>query len=189
MKPQPRFAYDIYPLIQQRWSPRAFSTQPVAEEQIMMLFEAARWAASSGNEQPWRFIYATQAQAERYGQLAACLSESNRVWATAAPALILTLARTTSSRSGQPNRYALHDVGLATGNLSLQAAALDLFVHPMGGFSGEKARQLFDLPPELEPVAMIAVGYLGDPEQLPENLKERELAPRQRRPLEELILK
>jgi nitroreductase len=103
--------------------------------------------------------------------------------------LILTLVKTLNSRTNQPNRYAWHDLGLAVGNLTAQASSLDLSVHNMAGFSAEKARQLFDLPADIEPVTMIAVGYLGDPEQLPEPLKERELAHRQRKTLDELILK
>ena len=189
MKPKPHFDYPVHELIQKRWSPRAYSAQPVEEDTILTLFEAARWAASGGNEQPWRFIYATQQQAERFGKLAECLSENNRAWAAAAPVLILTLVKTLNSRNNQPNRYAWHDLGLAVGNLTAQASALDLYVHQMAGFSAEKARQLFDLPPDIEPVTMIAVGYLGDPEQLPDNLKERELAHRQRKTLDELILK
>jgi nitroreductase len=189
MKPQPQFGYTIHDLLQKRWSPRAFSAQPVDEETIMTLFEAARWAASGGNEQPWRFIYATPLQSERFGKLVECLMEGNRVWAATAPVLILTLAKTLNSRTQQPNRYAWHDLGLAVGNLTAQASALDLYVHNMAGFSAEKARQLFDLPPDIEPVTMIAVGYLGEPEQLPEPLKERELAHRQRKALDELILK
>ena len=176
-------------LIQKRWSPRAYSAQSVDEDTILTLFEAARWAASSGNEQPWRFIYATQEQTERYGKLFACLSEGNQVWAETAPVLILTLVKTHTIRSGRPNRYAWHDLGLAVGNLTTQASALDLCVHQMGGFSGEKARQLFDLPSDIEPVTMIAVGYLGDLDQLPEDVRIRELAPRQRKALAELILK
>ncbi len=187
MKPQPQFSHELHPLLQRRWSPRAFSPQPVAEEQLLTLLEAARWAASANNEQPWRFIYAAKEQSERYSRLFDCLNESNRIWAATAPALIMTLVKTHFEKSGRPNRWALHDLGLAIGNLTTQASALDLYVHNMGGFSAEKGRQLFDLPADVEPVTMIAVGYLGDPEQLPEPLKGRELAQRQRKPLEELI--
>ncbi len=188
MKPQPHFDHAVHELIRKRWSPRAFSTRPVEEDKVMSLFEAARWAASGGNEQSWRFIYATQEQTERYGKLFECLNEGNQVWAKTAPVLILTLATTHSSHSGRPNRHAWYNLGLAIGNLSTQASSLDLYVHQMAGFSGEKARELFDLPPDIEPVTMIAVGYLGDPDHLPENLKERELAQRQRKTLDELIL-
>ncbi len=188
MKPRPHFDHPIHELLQKRWSPRAFSAQPITEEMIMTLFEAARWAASSGNEQPWRFIYATQAQPERFHALLACLNEGNQVWAKAAPVLILTLVKTRSARSGRPNRYAWHDLGLAIGNLTVQASALGLYVHQMGGFSAEKARAAFALPDDIEPVTVIAVGYLGDPNTLPADLRERELAPQQRKPLAELIL-
>jgi nitroreductase len=188
MKPRPDFTHPVHDLIQKRWSPRAFSAQPVEAEKLMALFEAARWAASGGNEQPWRFIFATPAQTERYGKLFECLNEGNQVWAKTAPVLILTLVKTHHARNGRPNKYAWHDLGLAVGNLTTQASASDLYVHQMGGFSADKARQLFDLPPDIEPVTMIAVGYLGDLDRLPDDLKERELAQQQRKPLTELIL-
>ncbi len=188
MKPQSNFLYNLHELIRKRWSPRVFAARPVAEETILTLLEAARWAASSGNGQPWRFIYATQAQNERFRKLFDCLNEGNQEWAGTAQVLILTLAKTRSERSGRPNRWALYDLGLAVGNLTTQASALDLYVRNMAGFSAEKARQHFDLPDDIEPVTMIAAGYLGDLDQLPEDLKQRELAPRQRKPLAELIL-
>lgn len=188
MKPRPDYQHTVHELIQKRWSSRAFSRQPVEMEKILTLFEAARWAASGGNEQPWRFIFATQAQTERYDKLFECLNEGNQVWAKMAPVLILTLVKTDSERSGRPNKYAWHDLGLAIGNLTTQASALDLYLHQMGGFSSDRARQVFDLPSGIEPVTMIAVGYLGDSDLLPDNLKARELAQQQRKPLTELIL-
>lgn len=188
MKPIPHFAHPVHELIQKRWSPRAFSSQPVEHEKVMTLLEAARWAASSGNEQPWRFIWAAREHAERYDRLFECLNEGNRKWAGTAPVLIMTLVKTLLTRNNKPNRWALHDLGLAIGNLTTQASALDLYVHSMGGFSVEKARQLFDLPSEVDPVTVIAVGYLGPPDQLPADLKEREMAERKRKALDELIL-
>lgn len=188
MKPEPQFAHDIHELIRKRWSPRVFAARPVDEETILTLLEAARWAASSGNGQPWRFIYATRDEADRFGKLFDCLSEGNQEWAGAAPVLILALAKTRSERSGRPNRWALYDLGLAIGNLTTQASALDLYVRNMAGFSAEKARQHFNLPDDIEPVTMIAVGYLGAFDQLSEDIKQRELAPRERKPLEEVIL-
>ncbi len=188
MKPQPDFYHNPHDLIRKRWSPRAFAARPVNEETILTLLEAAQWAASSGNGQPWRFIYATQAEADRFGKLFDCLDEGNQAWAGAAPVLILALAKTRSERSGRPNRWALYDLGLAIGNLTTQATALDLYVRNMAGFSADKARQHFDLPEDIEPVTMIAAGYLGDADQLSEKERARELAPRQRKPLEELIL-
>ena len=187
MKPKPQFSHELHPLLQRRWSPRAFSAQPVEEEKLLTLLEAARWAASANNVQPWRFIYAAKEQGERYSKLFECLNERNQSWAKNAPALIMTLVKTHFDGSDQPNKWALHDLGLAVGNLTTQASALDLHVHNMAGFSAEKARELFNLPPDVEPVTMIAVGYLGDPEQLPEPLKERELAQQQRKSIQELI--
>jgi nitroreductase len=188
LKPKPQFAHELHPLLQRRWSPRAFSPQPVEEAQLLTLLEAARWAASANNEQPWRFIYAAKEQGKRYSKLFECLNERNQSWAKNAPALIMTLVKTHFEHNGQPNKWALHDLGLAVGNLTTQASALDLYVHNMAGFSAEKARELFDLPPDVEPVTMIAVGYLGDPVQLPEPFKAREVAQQQRKTIEELIL-
>jgi nitroreductase len=188
LKPKPQFAYDLHPLLQRRWSPRAFSARPVDGETVLTLLEAARWAASANNEQPWRFIYAAKEQGERYNKLFDCLNEWNQVWAKGAPALIMTLVKTHFEKNDRPNKWALHDLGLAVGNLTTQASALDLYVHNMAGFSTEKARELFSLPPDVEPVTMIAVGYLGDPDQLPEQLKQRELAQQQRKSIAELTL-
>jgi nitroreductase len=188
LKPKPQFSHELHPLLQRRWSPRAFSAQPVEEEKLLTLLEAARWAASANNVQPWRFIYAAKEQDERYSKLFECLNERNQFWAKGAPALIMTLVKTHFEQGGQPNKWALHDLGLAVGNLTVQASALDLYVHNIAGFSAEKARELFNLPPDVEPVTMIAVGYLGDAEHLAEPLKERELAQQQRKPLAELTL-
>jgi nitroreductase len=187
LKPKPQFSREIHPLLQQRWSPRAFSAQPVEEAKLLTLIEAARWAASASNEQPWRFIYGAKTQGERYTKLFECLSEWNQGWAHSAPVLIMTLVKTHFEKNGRPNPWARHDLGLAVGNLTAQASALDLYVHHMGGFSAEKARELFNLPTDLDPVTMIAVGYLGDPAQLSISHKASELAQQQRKPLEELI--
>lgn len=118
-----------------------------------------------------------------------CLAESNQVWAKKAPVLFLSVAKKEYDLNGKPNKHAWHDVGMATANLLLQATELDLHVHLMGGFDAEKARTLLGIAEGFEPVSMGAVGYLGDPDELPENLKQRELAPRQRKPLEELVFK
>lgn len=187
MKPKPEFAYPLHELIQKRWSPRAFADKPVSEETMRTLLEAARWAASSGNGQPWRFIYAHHAETERFARLAGCLAGGNMVWAQHAPVLGLTLAQTVNDKN-EPNRWSFYDLGLAMGNLTTQATAVDLYLHQMAGFSVEKARETFALPAHLEPVTMFALGYLGDPEQLPEPFKGRETAPQQRKPLDELIL-
>ncbi|WP_237151162.1 nitroreductase family protein [Pontibacter actiniarum] len=178
----------IHTLIEQRWSPRAFSDRPVREEQLEALFEAARWAPSAMNEQPWRFIYATSDNRESFERLANCLVAGNS-WAKNAAALFITVAKKSYDFNGNPNGHAWHDVGLATGNLLLQATDLGLHVHLMGGFDAAKAREVLGIPEGFEPVSMGAVGYVGEPESLPENLRERELAPRVRKPLNELVFK
>lgn len=172
--------YPIHHLIQTRRSPRAFAHTPIAADKLNSLFEAARWTASALNEQPWHYIYATKENPEAFARLLECLNPSNQVWAQHAPVLILSVVKTFFSRNGQLNTHAMYDVGAANTALALQATDLGLHVHQMGGFSTEKIRENFNLPSGYEPVTIMAVGYLGDPEQLPEQLKERELAPRQR---------
>lgn len=183
-------AHPIHPLIQHRWSPRAFAEQTVEPEKLLSLLEAARWAASGGNGQPWHFIVGARGTAT-HGKLVEALREGNLPWAAQTPVLMLTVAKTMTGsgqpNGGQPNRHALYDVGLAVANLTVQAATLDLFVHQMAGFYPEKARELFAIPEGYEPVTMVAVGYLGDPETLNEIMRERELSPRVRRPLQEFV--
>lgn len=173
--------------IAQRWSPRAFSNRPVPDDALLSLFEAARWAPSSRNEQPWRFIVGRKGRDETWEQLLSCLDEGNRRWAQHAPVLILTVASLTHARSGRPNRWAWHDVGLATGNLLVQATAMGVHAHPMAGYSAERARTLLGIPEGFEPVTAIAVGYLGDPDALPDDLRASESRPRTRRPLADSI--
>lgn len=189
MKTKLDITYDIHDLIRRRWSPRSFAPAPLDEATILTLLEAARWAASAMNEQPWRFIYAVQADAGRYARLFDCINPHNQEWARSAPALILTLVQTHFSHNNQPNRFALYDLGLAVGNLTTQATALGLYMHTMGGFSADKARETYNLPATIEPATLIAVGRLGDPAQLSERFRERELAPQQRKPLADLILR
>ena len=177
----------VHNLIEKRWSPRAFAGTAVGVEQLEALFEAARWAPSAMNEQPWRFIYATQEDPEAYDRLLNCLVEANQVWAKNAPVLFLSVAKKTYDLNGNVNGHAWHDVGMATANLVLQATDLDLHVHLMGGFSADKARQVLEIPDGFEPVTMGAIGYIGDPEALPEHLKARELSPRQRKPLHDIV--
>lgn len=179
--------FPIHELIARRWSPRAFSERPVEEQKLASLLEAARWAPSCYNEQPWRFFVATRDEPERHARLASCLVPGNRVWAEKAWVLALSVARLAFERTGKPNRHALHDVGLAVGGLLVQAEALGLATHQMAGFDGAKARELLWIPDGYEPVAMIAIGYRGEPELLPEELREREIAPRVRKSLEEIV--
>jgi nitroreductase len=171
--------YAIHDLLRRRWSQRAMDERPVPPETVASLFEAARWAPSSNNAQPWRFIVTSKEEKADYDRLLHCLVEGNSKWAFRAPLLILSVAKLTFE-DGSPNRHALHDVGLATENLVLQATALGLTTHQMAGFSAEQARETFKIPSGYEPVAIIAVGYPGDPSILPEFLRERELKPRTR---------
>ncbi|TSA04609.1 MAG: nitroreductase [Nitrospiraceae bacterium] len=179
--------YPIHDLLTRRWSPRAFSERPVEPDALRSLLEAARWAPSSSNEQPWSFIVATNDDEAGHSRLVACLMEGNIPWAQRAPVLLVSVARMSFEDNGKPNRHALYDVGQAVANLSVQATALGLFVHQMAGFYPDKVRELYGIPKEYEPVAMIALGYPGDPESLPEKFRSREVAPRERKPLADFI--
>jgi nitroreductase len=175
--------HPIHELLSYRWSPRAFSKRPIEKETLQSLFEAARWAPSSYNEQPWVFIIATKDQPDEYQRLLGCLIEFNQSWAKEAPLLILTVASLNFARNQKPNRHAFHDVGLAAANLTFEATTHGLAVHQMAGIEVEKARQEYGIPSDWEPVTAIAVGYPGDPNDLSPELRERELAPRTRKPL------
>lgn len=175
----------IHPLISHRWSPRAFSSLPVELAKLRILLEAARWAPSSWNEQPWRFIVATSEEKEWLERLQGFLKEGNS-WAKAAPVLIASAYRMTFSRNNKPNNSAPRDLGAAEENMFIQAYASGLVMHQMGGFERERLKQEL-LPEGFEPGTMIAVGYPGDPQQLDERLREREQAPRRRKLLSELV--
>jgi nitroreductase len=177
----------IHELIRRRWSPRAFSELPVEPHKLLSLFEAARWAASASNEQPWAFLVATQEDPQNYADMLNVLVEFNQVWANKAPILILTLAHTKFEKDGRPNRHAFYDLGQAAANLTLQATALGLTTHQMAGFNVEAARERFAVPEGWEPVSVIALGYPGDLDSLTEKLRQRELAQRQRKPLETFV--
>ena len=178
--------HPVLDVIKKRWSPRAFADRPVEPEMLRQLLEAARWAASSFNEQPWRFILATKDEPEPYERVLRCLIEGNQAWAQHAPVLMLTAAHKTFTRNGKPNRHAWHDVGLAMGNLVAQATALGLHVHMMAGILPEKARVVFAIPDDYEVVAGVALGYFGNPERLSERQQRSEQMPRSRKPLDEL---
>jgi nitroreductase len=177
--------YPIHDLLRQRWSPRAFDDRPIEPGKLRSLFEAARWAPSSNNEQPWRFIVANKDYETEWNRLLACLVEGNRIWAYRAPVLILSIASLNFEDDSTPNRHALHDTGMAVENLVLQATALGLSAHQMAGLDVEMARADLKIPSGYEPVAMIAVGYPGDLASLPDRLRERELQLRSRRPISE----
>ena len=179
--------YPIEPLLQQRWSPRAFAARPVEPAKLLRLLEAARWSASCSNQQPWYFLVATREDDAEYARMLSCLRENNQQWAAHAPVLMVSVAKLSFDMNGQANRYAFHDVGLAVANLIVQATALGLCVHQMAGFYPDKVRELYGVPDDFEPVAGIVLGYPGDPAILSEELRQRELAPRVRKPLESFI--
>jgi nitroreductase len=159
----------------------------VETDKLWSLFEAARWAPSSDNEQPWQFVAATKKSPDDYDRLFQCLKEGNKRWAHLAPVLMLSIAHLNWEEDGQPNRHAFHDTGMAVFSLVVQATALGLMVHQMAGFDVEKARTDLKIPDGYDPVAMIAVGYPGDADMLPEKLRQRELSPRERKPIAEFV--
>ena len=180
-------SFPIEDVIARRWSPRAFAERPVETEKLKRLFEAARWAPSSNNEQPWRFLAATKDSRSDYDKLFSCLSEGNSKWVFRAPVLILSVASLFFEDNGKPNRHALHDTGMAVENLVLQATSMGLQAHQMAGYDVERARKECQIPSGFEPVAMIAVGYPGDAAVLPDYLRERELKPRERQPIQDFV--
>lgn len=177
----------IHDIIKKRYSPVIFSSQKIENEKLVSLFEAARWAPSSYNEQPWRFIVGIKNQDESYAKLFDCLVEANQYWAKFAPVLVMSLAKRTSTVTGKPNRFAQHDTGMAVGNLLAQATSLGLYVHQMGGYSITKAKEHFDLNDDLEPMAIMAIGYKGEIELFPDDLQDREKKERLRKGLDEIL--
>jgi len=179
--------FPIHDLLGRRWSPRAFAERPVEPGKIQRLLEAARWASSCFNEQPWVFIIATANQPAEYAKLLSCLVEANQVWAKRAPLLMITLAKLNFDHNDKPNRHALHDVGLAVGNLVVQATAMDLVVHQMAGILPDIIRTSYAVPVGYEAATGLAIGYSGDPSTLPDEIREREMAPRSRKTLQDFV--
>ena len=177
----------VHRLVRDRWSTLAFADEPVAPAMLASLLEAARWAPSSYNEQPWSFLVARREEGEAFQRMLSCLAEGNRRWAKDAPVLMVSLARDTFARNGRENRHALHDVGQAVAQLTAEATARGLSVHQMAGFDAGRVRELYEVPEGVEPVAAIALGHPADPADLPEDLRDRELSERTRKPLEETV--
>ncbi|MGB7462552.1 MAG: nitroreductase family protein [Candidatus Acidiferrum sp.] len=180
--------YPVHDLIQNRWSPRAFSDNPVSPETLRSLFEAARWAPSSSNEQPWAFIVGTKDDLETHSKILSTLVEFNQGWAKHAPVLAIAVSQMEFARNKTPNRNAFYDTGAAVAHLTAEATSRGLFVHQMAGFDPQKAIEVFHIPKGWEPIAVFAIGYPGDPNALPDKLRERELAPRSRKPISEFVM-
>jgi len=179
----------ILEIIQERWSPYSFSSIPVEEFKLKAMFEAASYAPSCNNEQPWLFVFTTQDEQEVFNDYIGFMTDGNKVWAKNAYALVISMVRTKFSYSGRPNRHAFHDTGMAVTNLLLQATALDVYVHQMAGYSVDKVKEYFKLSDDIEPVAMMAVGYLGDGTSLSPELLARDEKRRPRKSIKEFVFK
>jgi len=186
-KPAPS-DFPVHELIRERWSPRAFADKPVPQDVLRSIFEAARWAPSSYNEQPWAYMVATKDDKENFEKMLSVLVDFNVQWAKSAPVLALAVAKLAFANNNAPNRNAQYDTGAATALLSVEATARGLGVHQMAGFDAEKARQAFGIPKGWEPIAALAIGYPGDPASLPAPLKDREMTPRTRKPIGEFVM-
>jgi nitroreductase len=176
-------SYEVPAVFLNRWSPRAFAERPVDDEVLFQVFEAARWAPSALNEQPWRFIIArTDADRELFCEF---INPRNVLWCRRAPVLALLLSRTQLA-DGRPNPKHAFDAGAAWASLALAATELGLATHAMGGFDPDKARTALGIPEGFDPQIVIAIGYRGDAEDLPEDFRARE-KPSDRRPLAEMV--
>ncbi|XAL99464.1 nitroreductase family protein [Phycisphaeraceae bacterium D3-23] len=189
MKKPANTEFPVIDAIRDRWSPRAFADTPVEREKLGSLFDAARWAASAFNEQPWRFILASKHDdSAEYDKALNCLVEANQAWAKAAPVLVLTVCSTSFKKNGNDNRVALHDLGQAAAHLTLQAAALGLATHQMAGVDLDKVRETYNVPDGFAPQTAIAVGYPGDADTLEQDwARDAEKAPRERLPFGDFV--
>ena len=178
--------HPILDILKRRWSPRAFADRPVDRETLLSLFEAARWTQSSTNEQPWRFVIALRGDTAWHESLSSALAPGN-AWAKKPPVLGLTVAKAAFTSNGNPNRVAPYDLGASMMALTVQATDMGLYIHQMGGFDVNIARKVAGVPEGFDPVTMFVLGYLGDPDTLSPDLKSRELAPRVRKPLAEIV--
>jgi nitroreductase len=179
--------YPVHDLIAARWSPYAFADRPVSMDDVRAIFEAARWAPSSFNEQPWSYLVATRDQGEEFDRLLSCLVEFNQSWAKSAPVLALGCSSLNFTQNGKPNDAALHDLGQASANLSLEATARGLAVHQMIGILPDRARELYQIPESVRPLTGLAIGYTGGPGSLPEKLRDRDAQRRGRKPLADFV--
>jgi nitroreductase len=179
--------YPIQEIIADRWSPYSFDDRPVPDDDLRSLFEAARWAPSCFNEQPWYYIVARKKDGKEYDRMLSCLVETNQVWARNAPVLAVGITRLNFVRNDKPNRSAMHDLGLASMSLVFEATARGISVHQMIGIVPDRVRELYRVPEGHEPLTGLAIGYAAGPERLPVHLRERDLARRPRKPLKDFL--
>jgi nitroreductase len=179
--------YPVHELIRSRWSPYVFSDKTVTAEDLRSLFEAARWAPSCYNEQPWYYIMAFREDTEEFAKILSCLSESNQKWASQVPVLVLGIARKTFDRNGNSNRHAFHDLGQASAVLTVEATSRGINVHQMAGILPDRARELYGIPENAEAVTGIAIGYVADLEDAPEKYRKNDHTPRSRRPAKDSV--
>ena len=179
----------IHPLLAERWSPYAFTGEDVDEPDLLALFEAARWAASSYNAQPWRFLLARRrSEPAAFEKALSCLVPFNQGWARHAPVLALGLVQAAGSAAdGSPIPIAAHDLGLAAASLTVEATHRGIAVHQMSGIDADRIREVYALPEEALPMTALAIGYAAAPEAAPEEWRARQVRPRERRPLAELV--
>lgn len=178
--------HPVHKFVEERWSPYVFEQRSIPAADLLSLFEAARWAPSSYNEQPWRFIVGTRDEPELFAKLLSCLVEGNQAWAKDVAALALGVVSENFSRNGKPNAACEHDLGQAAATLSFEATARGIAVHQMIGILPDRARDVFQIPQGYHALTGIALGYVGKPEDQPE-LAERDRARRPRRPLHEIV--
>ncbi|QDG51064.1 nitroreductase [Persicimonas caeni] len=179
--------HPVHDLIARRFSPRAFANKPIDDATLRSIFEAARWAPSAFNAQPWSFIVARREDETAFEKASSMLMDGNKRWATEAAALVLVMAQTHDPETGRNYSHGRHDVGLATGFLLLQALDHDVYAHPMAGIHRDKIAEAYGIPEHFEPITALALGYLGEPADLPDDLEERERAPRSRRPQDDFV--
>lgn len=184
---QAKTKYPVIDLIKDRWSARAFSKKSLAEDELFTLFEAAHWAASSSNEQPWRYIYARREDTEVFEKMVHCLMPGNQPWAKNAAVLILCVVKTTAGPDNKPNLAAMHDLGLANATLLLQATSQHIYGHMMGGYDKAKTKKEFNIGEGYDTAIFMALGYLDSPDTLEEPFKTRELTARTRKDLSEVV--
>lgn len=178
--------YPIHPLLKRRWSPRAFADTPVEKEKLQSIFEAARWSPSAGNEQPWKFIVGIRPD-KTWEMIYDSLADGNKIWNKNVPVLIISIGKKVLSRDQKPYLHFKYDTGQSVAHMSIEAMNQGLFVHQMAGFDPQIITEEFNVPADHQPLTAIAIGYPGNPDDLPDYLKKRELSARTRKDFSEFV--